>query len=387
MAKPIRGGQDRSDSCLPPENVGGPNRSKVPGSIIEVPRHKGARRRVQRAPRPRPKPRLPSDPSTRPAPSVLILDAAFRKAHRASAHGTSKLDRSRRNAKLRIVRSTAIVLRSIRALGKSATTPPLTELDHRLLNTHFPAGTLERAMRRVRTAEGRMRRLLQEEEQRLGGLATEEEFGDLVRRTYGRLASYVQEIDPDLEALHEIIRFRRSRPEVAAGVPTVVVAGFPNVGKSSLVARLSSAKPDVAPYAFTTRAIVVGHTDLGFDRLQVVDTPGVLGRAARSNEAEKEALAVVGTQPMVVLFVIDPSGTCGYPLADQERLLDRWKSEFPATPIVPVETKADLGRSGSGRLAISSVTGEGIDTLRQRIQNLLAAMPRAVPPVAEDYVV
>jgi len=232
-----------------------------------------------------------------------------------------------------------------------------------------------------------MRRLLQEEEQRLATLSSEEEFGDLVRRTYGRLASYLQEIDPDLERLHEIIQFRRARPEVLPGVPSVVVAGFPNVGKSSLVARLSSARPEVAPYAFTTRAIVVGHTDLGFDRLQVVDTPGVLGRAARSNEAEQEALAVVGTQPTIILFVLDPSGTCGYPLADQESLLERWKTEFPNTPIIPVETKADLGRSGSGRLAVSAVSGEGIDELRREVQQLLATMPKAPVVAAEDYVV
>ena len=171
-------------------------------------------------------------------------------------------------------------------------------------------------------------------------------------------------------------------------MPSVVVAGFPNVGKSSLVARLSSAKPEVAPYAFTTRAIVVGHTDLGFDRLQVVDTPGVLGRPTRSNEAEQEALAVVGTQPTIILFVLDPSGSCGYPLADQEALLARWKSEFPTTPIVAVETKSDLIRSVSGRLAVSSVSGEGIDELRREIQGLLAKMPRApVVPAEEDYVV
>ncbi len=243
-------------------------------------------------------------------------------------------------------------------------------------------------MRRLRTAEGRIRRLLQEEEQRLSTLSTEDEFGELVRRTYGRLASYLQEIDPDLERLHQIIQFRRARPEVLPGVPSVVVAGFPNVGKSSLVARLSSAKPEVAPYAFTTRAIVVGHTDLGFDRLQVVDTPGVLGRPTRSNEAEQEALAVVGTQPTIILFVLDPSGSCGYPLADQEALLARWKSEFPSTPIVAVETKSDLIRSTSGRLAVSSVSGEGIDELRREVESLLAKMPRApVVPAEEDYVV
>jgi nucleolar GTP-binding protein len=230
-----------------------------------------------------------------------------------------------------------------------------------------------------------MRRLLQEEEQRLATLSTEEEFGDLVRRTYGRLSSYVQEIDADLERVHEIIRFRRARPEVAPGVPSVVVAGYPNVGKSSLVARLSSAKPEVAAYAFTTRAIVVGHTDLGFDRLQVVDTPGVLGRPLRSNEAEREALAVVGTAPTIILFVLDPTGTCGYPIEDQEKLLARWTTEFPTTPILAVETKADIAQSGSGRLAVSAVSGEGLDALRREIQGILAKRPPAPSLSVEDY--
>lgn len=346
-----------------------------------------ARRHSRTPPRPRARLRRPPDPSARPPPSAVILDAAFRKAHKASAHGTTKLDRSRRNAKLRIVRSAATVIRTIRGLAKSATTPALTELDHRLLSAHFPPGTLDRSMRRVRTAEQRIRRLLQEEEARLATLSGEDEFGDLVRRTYGRLASYLQEVDPDLEKLHEIIRFRRDRPEVIPGVPSVVVAGFPNVGKSSLVARLSSARPDVAPYAFTTRAIVVGHTDLGFDRLQVVDTPGVLGRTTRSNEAEQEALAVVGTAPTIILFVLDPTGTCGYPLEDQLRLLKRWQAEFPNTPILSVETKADLARSGSPRLAVSSVSGDGIDDLRREIQTILAKRPVATVAPVEDYTV
>jgi nucleolar GTP-binding protein len=285
---------------------------------------------------------------------------------------------------LRIVRSTAVILRSIRGIGRAAITPPLTELDHRLLDAHFPQGSLERAMRRLRTAEGRMRRLLQEEERRLSTLSTEEEFGDLVRRTYGRLASYLQEIDPDLERLQQIVRFRRVRPEVLPNVPSVVVAGFPNVGKSSLVARLSSAKPEVAPYAFTTRAIVVGHTDLGFDRLQVVDTPGVLGRHARSNESEQEALAVVQTAPTIIVFVVDPTGTSGYPVEDQENLLQRWKDEFPRTPIIAVDAKADLTRTDSGRLAVSAVTGEGVDELRGELQRLLSKVPKPVAAAAAE---
>jgi nucleolar GTP-binding protein len=158
-----------------------------------------------------------------------------------------------------------------------------------------------------------------------------------------------------------------------------VVAGFPNVGKSSLVARLSSARPAVAEYPFTKLAIEVGHTDLGFDRLQVVDTPGVLDRAGRANPAETEAVTAVQGAAGAVLFVLDPSETSGYPMAQQEALLARWRAEFPGLPILAVETKSDLapGTAGADRLRVSARTGEGLEELRRAIEELLAPARRA----------
>jgi len=165
----------------------------------------------------------------------------------------------------------------------------------------------------------------------------------------------------------------------------LVIAGFPNVGKSSLVARLSSAHPKVADYPFTTLSIAVGHADLGFDRLQVLDTPGVLGRAGRANPAEAEARAAVRGVATVVVFVIDPSETCGYSVEEQERLLARWKEEFPQLPIIAVETKCDLVRRSTDRLHVSAITGEGLTTLESQVRALVR--PRGeLPPVQEALV-
>ena len=60
--------------------------------------------------------------------------------------------------------------------------------------------------------------------------------------------------------------------------------------------------------------------------------PGVLGRSAHANPAEKEAQTAVERAATLVLFVLDPTGTCGYTIDEQERLLARWREEFPKLP-------------------------------------------------------
>jgi nucleolar GTP-binding protein len=313
---------------------------------------------------------------------VEILDVAFHRASLATPRADTKAARDRLRAELKIVRSSATVLRHLRLETHRFLRPPPSEFEQTLLAQAFGTGTLGRALVRVRRAEERIRGLARSAEREVKGASGSEELGDQVRAFYGRLSSFVREVDPDLERLRAMGRYLDRRPHLDPNQPTLVVAGFPNVGKSSLVARLSSARPKIADYPFTTLSIAVGHADLGFDRLQVLDTPGVLGRVGRANPAESEAQAAVGGAATVVLFVIDPSEKCGYPVADQERLLARWHEEFPRLPILAVETKCDLVRRSTDRLQVSATTGEGIDELEARIRELVR--PRGeLPPIQE----
>ncbi|MCI4364574.1 MAG: 50S ribosome-binding GTPase [Thermoplasmata archaeon] len=319
------------------------------------------------------------------APSVAILDTAFHRASLADPHGTSKAERDRRRAELKIVRAGATVVRHLRLETRRFHRPPLGEFDRALVAGRFGDGSLDRSLLRVRRAEERIRNLARDAEKDAHRASGSEALGDLIRSYYGRLSSHVREVDADLANLREIDAFLDDRPRLDPAAPTLVVAGFPNVGKSSLVARLSTARPKVADYPFTTLSIAVGHADLGFDRLQVVDTPGVLGRKRRANPAEAEAETAVRRAATVVLFVIDPTGTSGHTVEEQEELLGRWVKEFPALPIIPVETKSDLTRRPVDRVQVSALTGEGIDALLARIRSDVT--PRGdLPPMEEATV-
>ncbi|HEV2519019.1 MAG TPA: GTPase [Thermoplasmata archaeon] len=314
-------------------------------------------------------------------PSSAILDTAFHTAYRATPHGDTPLDRSRRRALLKIVRSSAVVIRHLRLAITLANRPELTEFDRSLLDRRFGRGNFDRSSRRVLRAVERIRGLAAEEQRLLRRASDREAFATAVRRFYGRLASFTREVDPDLAVLGEAARYRRSRPRIDPQNPVLTVAGFPNVGKSSLVARLSPARPKVAAYPFTTVALEVGHADVGFDRLQVVDTPGVLNRTRRGNPSEAEAELAVARAATVVLFVVDPSESCGYSLAEQEALLARWRTELPNLRIIEVETKADLAKRDVGRLAVSATTGEGIEALERAIHEAIGQVwPGLRPP-------
>jgi nucleolar GTP-binding protein len=286
---------------------------------------------------------------------------------------------------LKIVRSSGVAARQLGLRTRRFDKPGLTPFEQELVARRFGPSALPRSLTRVRRALDRVRELSRVEQAELRRASSEPEYGDVVRRAYGRMASFLREVDDDLEQLATIGRFLDDRPQLVAGVPTVVVAGFPNVGKSSLVARLSTARPEVAAYPFTTLAISVGHADLGFDRMQVLDTPGVLGRTGQLNPAEAEAVVAVGNAGQVILFVIDPTETCGYSRADQEALLARWKQQFPTLAFIEVETKSDLRRAPSSRLQVSAKTGAGVPELQARLRELLGPLARPMdPPIEEE---
>ncbi len=117
-----------------------------------------------------------------------------------------------------------------------------------------------------------------------------------------------------LERLLDIGKELKSVPALE-DLPTVVLVGSPNVGKSSLVRAISTGTPEVNDYPFTTRGMTLGHVLdplSGLKVCQVMDTPGLLSRPdLERNEMELLTLASMQHLKSLVIFVMDMSGGSG----------------------------------------------------------------------------
>jgi nucleolar GTP-binding protein len=175
----------------------------------------------------------------------------------------------------------------------------------------------------------------------------------------------------------------RAAPVVDPKIPMFVLCGVPNVGKSSIVRALSTGKPEVQNYPFTTRSTSLGHIvepALGFPVCQVMDTPGLLARDQPDfNAMERMTLAALQHVPSAAGIVLDLSGLAGdkSSVAAQLQVLRFLHKEFPDRHWTHIITKSDLPRVPLSEeeaalipddaLSVSSVTGEGMESLKNAI--------------------
>ncbi|KAJ0965414.1 hypothetical protein J5N97_026552 [Dioscorea zingiberensis] len=159
----------------------------------------------------------------------------------------------------------------------------------------------------------------------------------------GRMCTVVKRIGPSLAYLEQIRQHMARLPSIDPNVRTILICGYPNVGKSSFINKVTRADVDVQPYAFTTKSLFVGHTDYKYLRYQVIDTPGILDRPFEDrNIIEMCSITALAHLKAAVLFFLDISGSCGYTIAQQAALFHSIKSLFMNKPLVIVCNKIDL---------------------------------------------
>ncbi|KAI1786465.1 hypothetical protein LXA43DRAFT_897890, partial [Ganoderma leucocontextum] len=105
-------------------------------------------------------------------------------------------------------------------------------------------------------------------------------FGDspyrckqLKRASLGRMAPIMRRQNEALEFLEEVSKHISRLPAIGPTSRTLLICGYPNVGKSSFLSKVTRAHVDVQPYAFMTKSLFVGHLDYRYMCWQVIDTP------------------------------------------------------------------------------------------------------------------
>jgi len=176
------------------------------------------------------------------------------------------------------------------------------------------------------------------------------------------------------------------------------LVGLPNAGKSSLLRRISNAKPKVAEYPFTTLAPVLGTVDAP-DRsrqLTVADVPGLIEGASRGVGLGHEFLAHLERARTLIHVIDAAAGESAEAFATIDRELGAYGAGLDALPQVVVLNKIDLleeppelgveDERVRGVFRVSAATGEGVEDLKRALFELVEPAPPAVTADEEGLV-
>ena len=185
-------------------------------------------------------------------------------------------------------------------------------------------------------------------------------------------------------------------------IADVGLIGFPNAGKSTLISRISAARPKIANYPFTTLVPNLGVVTLGDDRSFVVaDVPGLIKGAHEGTGLGHQFLRHI-ERTKVLVHLVDVSGASGRdPVDDFITILDeleRFSPTVAAKPQIVVANKMDavddvervktlerrVKKQGLPFLRISAATGEGITALLEAAWKEIAKEVRLKPDTTSE---
>lgn len=158
------------------------------------------------------------------------------------------------------------------------------------------------------------------------------------REYYGRVSSVLKQIKKNLVYLEESRKIMKNYPAIKTSVYTVCIFGFPNVGKSTLLSKLTTANPEINSYPFTTRSLNLGYIKQPGKKVQLIDTPGTLNRLNKMNNIELQAYLAVKYLANHIVYVFDP--TEEYSTKEQKKLLKKLKELDK--PIILYISKTDV---------------------------------------------
>ncbi|MGB9828007.1 MAG: NOG1 family protein [Thermosphaera sp.] len=212
--------------------------------------------------------------------------------------------------------------------------------------------------------------------------------GEVFRSGVGRLLSIYRRNRRILSTVRKTALEFSRMPDVEGDL-RVIIAGMPQAGKSTLISRLTNAKPEIGFYPFTTKNIIAGHLAVEpYGRIVLIDTPGILDRPmSERNPVEHRAVLAVKHLADALLFLIDPSPGKYYSLDEQLNVYRTVQGMLHGKPLMIVLNKVDATppgeleearervrrETGAQPLVVSALTGLNLDALKNWLVGLLKA--------------
>ena len=159
------------------------------------------------------------------------------------------------------------------------------------------------------------------------------------------MATICRRLKDPLVYLEQVRQHLGRLPSIDPNTRTLLICGYPNVGKSSFLRSVTRADVDVQPYAFTTKSLFVGHFDYKYLRFQAIDTPGILDHPLEEmNTIEMQSITAIAHLRSAILYFMDLSEQCGYSVQAQIQLFHSIKPLFANKLVFVVINKIDITR-------------------------------------------
>ena len=221
----------------------------------------------------------------------------------------------------------------------------MNSTDKDLLNTLYDADHFRIALGQLSTAKHLIETVSRDYVRLLKYAQSLFQCKQLKRAALGRMATICRRLKDSLVYLEQVRQHLGRLPSIDPNTRTLLICGYPNVGKSSFLKSVTRADVDVQPYAFTTKSLFVGHFDYKYLRFQAIDTPGILDHPLEEmNTIEMQSITAIAHLRSAILYFMDLSEQCGYSVQAQIQLFKSIKPLFANKLAFVVINKIDIMR-------------------------------------------
>lgn len=278
------------------------------------------------------------------------LDIAFKRASRKASEkrsvikGKNKVEKARQVELTRINNATGSLTSKLDKILKDfPIIEDLPEFYKEMVKATTEYHELKKALGAVNWAKKKIDEMSKKFQRMVSRCNDVERISKYRNEFYGRISSVVKQIRSAFEVLETSRKIMKKFPAVKTSLFTVSIVGFPNVGKTTLLYKLTGSKPEINNYSFTTKGINVAYIGgkTKKTRIQLLDTPGTLNRPEKMNQIEIQAYLCLKHLSNMNIYVFDLTET-SYELKEQIKLYKQVKRYNTKIKTLAYVSKTDI---------------------------------------------